>query len=689
MAVLHTELDALFSQEVANFIDLAHEKVAELGEVLAPWLTLREYQLDALGREVYYFEKSKRRPPQVHLMFNAATGAGKTALMAWNIGYLYSKGYCNFIFLVNSTTIVDKTRANFLDETSRKYLFHPAKNFKLQEVATFPLQGTPGTAYIKFCTVAGLCSEMLVPRENGFDAEQVRTQKLVILGDEAHHFNAATKKAKALVDDFRTVKTRLSSVQDPDVDLNKAADKQVKTWEADSRSWEEAIGYLIGLNVENVLLEFTATLPQEPAVLAKYNDKLIFKYGLKEFRKAQFTKEIELVRVGADTEADRDDRVLCALLMSQYRRVLFSQPELKVNCAPVVLFKSQSIAENESNHAKFLQQISTLTVAKLQDLAAKYYGTDMGDLIGQAFSVAGGVEPMLSMVQRDFASDRVRVVDSSNKKEDLSFLSRLDDPSNGIRAIFAVKMLNEGWDVLSLFDIVRLYETRSNVVDKHTGKIKPGPQTVSEAQLIGRGARYFPFAMHQGQDPYVRKFDADTDNKLRLLETLVYYSSQDNHYITELKTALTAEGLWEEATQAVVQLKQDFVDYVESNQTSLRVNTVNTSTARTALSVLERKTLRVDFSTGGERVEVQFEESVSGAVVPDRVQVEKQFLKNFAPAVWLKAVNLTNQARLPVLTKLFTDVSSVQDLLTWLQGSHASVVQRIGDSLDQKNRWKW
>lgn len=49
------------------------------------------------------------------------------------------------------------------------------------------------------------------------------------------------------------------------------------------------------------------------------------------------------------------------------------------------------------------------------------------------------------------------------------------------RAVFAVDKLNEGWDVLNLFDIVRLYETR----DGKNGK--PGSGTIWEAQLIGRG----------------------------------------------------------------------------------------------------------------------------------------------------------------------------------------------------------
>jgi len=73
-------------------------------------------------------------------------------------------------------------------------------------------------------------------------------------------------------------------------------------------------------------------------------------------------------------------------------------------------------------------------------------------------------------------------------------LNTLEDENNPIRAVFAVKKLNEGWDVLNLFDIVRLYEDR----DGKDGK--PGKTTLSEAQLIGRGARYYPFALEEGQD---------------------------------------------------------------------------------------------------------------------------------------------------------------------------------------------
>ena len=100
------------------------------------------------------------------------------------------------------------------------------------------------------------------------------------------------------------------------------------------------------------------------------------------------------------------------------------------------------------------------------------------------------------------------------------------------------KKLNEGWDVLNLFDIVRLYETRDGKGDKI------GKTTLSEAQLIGRGARYFPFKLEEGQDQYKRKYDDDVSNDLKILEELYYHTKEDNRYISELKKALVASGVF-------------------------------------------------------------------------------------------------------------------------------------------------
>ena len=58
-----------------------------------------------------------------HLMFNMATGTGKTLLMAALILYYYKQGKRHFIFFVNQNNIVGKTEENLLNPNHNKYLF--------------------------------------------------------------------------------------------------------------------------------------------------------------------------------------------------------------------------------------------------------------------------------------------------------------------------------------------------------------------------------------------------------------------------------------------------------------------------------------------------------------------------------------------------------------------------------------
>ena len=116
-------------------------------------------------------------------------------------------------------------------------------------------------------------------------------------------------------------------------------------------------------------------------------------------------------------------------------------------------------------------------------------------------------------------------------------LNSLEDASNPYRAIFEVKKLDEGWDVLNLFDIVRLYETRQS------GGKSISPATVSEAQLIGRGARYCPFKINDEQPKFQRKYDNDVENELRICEELYYHCQNDSRYIGELHNALREIGI--------------------------------------------------------------------------------------------------------------------------------------------------
>lgn len=114
----------------------------------------------------------------------------------------------------------------------------------------------------------------------------------------------------------------------------------------------------------------------------------------------------------------------------------------------------------------------------------------------------------------------------------------MEAADNPIRAIFTVDRLTEGWDVLNLFDIVRLYEGQNA---GGTGKKTPAA-TVSEKQLIGRGVRYFPFSFEDKQKNK-RKFDHDLSHELRVLEELFYYTHDErSRYISELKAELRKDG---------------------------------------------------------------------------------------------------------------------------------------------------
>src|SRR5665213_2857048 len=74
---------------------------------------IRPYQERAFQYFLNYWnEKFEGKPNKHQLLFHMATGSGKTLIMAGLILYLYEQGYRNFLFFVNSTNIIDKTRDN-------------------------------------------------------------------------------------------------------------------------------------------------------------------------------------------------------------------------------------------------------------------------------------------------------------------------------------------------------------------------------------------------------------------------------------------------------------------------------------------------------------------------------------------------------------------------------------------------
>lgn len=510
------------------------------------------------------FPDLKNKP--THLLFNMATGAGKTMIMATLILYYFEKGYRHFLFFVNQNNIVDKTENNFIDPTHAKFLFTEKilqgnNVIPIRKVETFS-QYSDGIE-IKFTSVQKLYNDIHIQRENQTTLADLHKLNLVILGDEAHHLNAQTKSKKQ-----------------GELDLEKEINDRTSDAEIERKGWEHMVLKLLlnknGNPSQNVLLEFTATLPENAEVQQKYADKIITKFGLKEFLQKGYTKEINLV----SSTLGKKERVLHALLFAWYRHQIALKYGI-ANFKPVMLFRSKTIDESKADYLAFLnwaENVQAVDFSFLTTFSTSLSDSDNANEQGKTrteqalkFMQENGFEfaHLANWVKQNYQKHNVIITNSETNKnktektdsETEKLLNNLEAPDNPIRAIFTVDRLTEGWDVLNLFDIVRLYEGQNGGgSNKKSGKTAAA--TVSEKQLIGRGVRYFPFAFEDKQSNK-RKFDNDMQHELRILEELFYYThDEQSRYITELKNELRKDGYLPEKDDdkvlATFKLKSEF-----------------------------------------------------------------------------------------------------------------------------------
>ena len=516
MAFLYEKIDAL--REYGSSATLP----SYIPENLNPNFELRPYQKQAFENFITYFE-SNNRPKPTQVLFHMATGSGKTLIMAGLMLYLYKQGYRNFLFFVNLSNIVEKTRENFRNPMSSKYLFSEdivldGERIRINQVDNFQY-ADEDAINISFSTTQGLHMDMWMAKENGMSFDDFDDQKVVLISDEAHHLNVDTKK-------------KMSAEE-----------------ESSYHSWEQTVKNIFSRNADNILLEFTATCDlTNAAIKAAYENKIIFDYALAKFYNDRYSKDIITLR----SDLSVMDRALQALVLSQYRLKVFQDHRLAIK--PVVLFKAAKIADSKDFMAAFLEVIKKLTGSELQRLSS----IANNDIMLKAFAyfAENGIsfDTLAAELRDDFSEEHcVSVNDDKDATQKQILLNSLEDADNPYRAIFEVKKLDEGWDVLNLFDIVRLYETRQS------GSKKLSPATIAEAQLIGRGARYCPFQLDEEQPKFQRKYDEDITGEMRVCETLYYHCQNDHRYVTELRTALREIGLdTEKIVQREYVLKEDF-----------------------------------------------------------------------------------------------------------------------------------
>lgn len=512
------------------------------------------------------FPDLKNKP--THLLFNMATGAGKTMMMAALILYYFKKGYRYFLFFVNQNNIVDKTENNFIDPAHAKFLFTEKilqgdTIIPIRKVETFSPHSDG--IEIKFTSIQKLYNDIHTERENQTTLADLHKLNLVMLGDEAHHLNAQTKGKKQ-----------------GELDLEVELKANAGNAEIERKGWEHMVLELLlnknGNPSQNVLLEFTATLPENADVQQKYADKIITKFGLKEFLQKGYTKEINLV----SSTLGKKERVLHALLFAWYRHQIALKYGI-ANFKPVMLFRSKTIDESKADYLAFLNWVENVQAddfSFLTTFSASLNDSDNANEQGKTRTEQAlkfmqdnkfELAHLANWVKQNYQKHNVIITNSETNKtktektdgETEKLLNNLEAADNPIRAIFTVDRLTEGWDVLNLFDIVRLYEGQNGGgSNKKSGKTATA--TVSEKQLIGRGVRYFPFAFEDKQ-PNKRKFDNDMQHELRILEELFYYThDEQSRYITELKNELRKDGYLPEKDDdkvlATFKLKSEFAD---------------------------------------------------------------------------------------------------------------------------------
>lgn len=516
--ILHARIDN-------RFRDILETRPPEVPDYLYANLNhdLRPYQEEAMRHFIYTQESDAADTSFNHLLFHMATGSGKTLVLAATILYLFKeKGHQNFIFFVNSDAIIKKTFDNLTNTMSPKYLFSSdgividGNPVTIQVVDVFPSLPANHTIYLKLTTIQKLHMDLTNPRENGLTYEALSEMDLVLLADEAHHINALTRSDK----------------------------KKLNNKELEEKTWESTVSKLLRQRASNRLIEYTATIDlTNDALFQKYRDKIVFQYDLKAFMEDGYSKNVVLLRANEED----NQKMINGLLLNQYRKYIAQ--DNGIDLKPIILFKSNKIATSLEANSVFLSLIEGMTAEKLKDIV------DRGITVYQnaqsiwhkmfVYYQKRNLNQVVNDLKWEFTNE------TTLNANDASFLSEgnalllntLEDADNPIRAIFAVAKLNEGWDVLNLFDIIRISE----------GASRTKTTTDSEAQLIGRGARYYPFS-HKGKHSYTRRFDF-TGSDLKIIETLHYHTINENTYIKNLEKSLES---------ANIQVKEDQYDRLEA-----------------------------------------------------------------------------------------------------------------------------
>jgi len=221
---------------------------------------------------------------------------------------------------------------------------------------------------------------------------------------------------------------------------------------------------------------------------------------------------------------------------------------------------------------------------------------------------------------------------------------------------------------------VRLYETRDGTWTGD-GKYIPGKTTLSEVQLIGRGARYFPFTVNGEDNRFKRKFDNDPENEMKILEELYYHSSYVPKYIAELKAALRESGITppQEPKTITLKVKEDFKATEFWKKGFILINSkekTNGLKLEDATEIVQSKVYGpIKLKTGNVREEAVFENGTAEY----QTKTESINLKGFNAAVIRKAIAKNDFFRFNNLKEYFPKLDSVNSFIECIKKANVDV----------------
>ncbi|MFP6345819.1 restriction endonuclease [Helicobacter pylori] len=351
-----------------------------------------------------------------------------------------------------------------------------------------------------------------------------------------------------------------------------------------------------------------------------------FTYTLKEFSENKFCKNIYSLSY---ENKELETRFLGACVSSLYKELLAQHHNIE-NFKPCILFKSERIEESKKNQERFNTFLENLSPLDLENFF--HYSRNAFFKAAKNFFDEKNYTPnLVAFLQTKFKKSTQ--INTNNEKElekGMLLLNSLEDRDNPKRVIFSVDKLNEGWDVLNLFDIVRLKNKASQ------------KDTIKDAQLIGRGARYYPFSYNDFKPSriefYQRKFDFS--NPLSALERLDYHAIYNSEFIAQLNNELRELGLGlieKEKTTIPLTPTKRFKCYYASNTKDKKKNLFNMDYSD-SIEVKLQSLHAPLFAFNVREKKVDFKEENKG----DRTYFKPHTLDKIPINYFLKALNLKN-----------------------------------------------